>query len=99
MKKLILLLLICFAVVTGCSKPESQIYGTWKAEGFDFVAEFSNDHTGTSTSAMGKTSFTWMIQSDGRVKIIDPFKKEIFLKFRGDSLKIDGSNLTLIKIK
>lgn len=99
MKKLILLVVICLAVMTGCSKPESEIYGTWKAEGFDFIAEFSNDHTGTTTSAMGKNSFTWMVQSDGKIKIIDPFKKDIFMKFHGDSLKVDGSNLTLIKIK
>lgn len=99
MKKFILPVLICLAVMAGCSKPESEIYGTWKAEGFDFVAEFANDHTGTSTSSMGKISFTWMVQNDGRIKIIDPFKKDIFLKFRGDSLKIVGSNLTLTKIK
>ncbi|KAB0672366.1 hypothetical protein F6V30_07325 [Oryzomonas sagensis] len=99
MKKCILFLLIGLAAMAGCSRPESEIYGTWKAEGFDFVAEFSNDHTGTSTSAMGKTPFTWMVQNDGRIKIIDQFKKDIFLKFREDSLKIDGSNLTLTKIK
>ncbi|QEM69089.1 hypothetical protein FO488_13585 [Geobacter sp. FeAm09] len=99
MKKLIWLLLTCLTIATGCSKPESQIYGTWKAEGFDFVAEFVNDHTGISTNNMGKTPFTWMVLDDGRIKIIDPFKKEIYLKFHGDALKIDGSNLTLIKIK
>jgi len=99
MKKFILLLLFGLAAITGCSEPESRIYGTWKTEGFDYAAEFLRDHTGTSTSALGKAPFTWVTLDDGRIKITDPLKKEIFLKFHGDVLQIDGSNLTLIKVK
>ncbi|GFE60358.1 hypothetical protein [Geobacter sp. AOG2] len=99
MKKIIWFLLMNLAVIAGCSEPESRIYGMWKTEGFDYAAEFSRDHTGTSTSNLGKAPFTWMTLDDGRIKITDPLKKEIFLRFHGDVLQIDGSNLTLVKIK
>jgi len=99
MKPYILPVLISLLTAAGCSEPESRIYGAWKTEGFDYVAEFSHDHTGTSTSALGKAPFTWMTLNDGRIKITDPLKKEIFLKFHGDVLKVDGSNLTMIRVK
>lgn len=99
MKKHIMLSLIGLAAITGCNKPEARIYGTWKTEGFDYAAEFLRDHTGTSTSVLGKSPFTWATLEDGRIKITDPLKKEVFLKFHGNALQVDGSNLTLIKVK
>jgi len=87
---------------------EKTLIGKWNdpaAKGF--VAEFKNDHTGTTVTSnpadpkqTAVIPFKWSIESDGKVKIIEG-KKPIFAKIIDKKLEIDfdGAKTVLEKAK
>jgi hypothetical protein len=109
MKRVLSLLSILMLVAVGCSKPETKLPGKWESPTTKgFMAEFRNDHTGTTFSPdpnqpKGKPAeipFKWTLESDGRVKITEG-KTTYFGKLNGKKLELDlgGATAVLQKAK
>ena len=75
---------------------EKMVVGKWNNPAIKgFVAEFKNDHTGTTISANPKNPkqtaelpFKWALEKDGRVKITEG-KTSYFGSFVGNKLEVD----------
>src|ERR1035437_10127599 len=111
MKKLVSLLSTSMLFMIGCSKPETKLIGKWKSPAVQgFVAEFSKDNTGTtSTIEQGhagsaapemKLPFKWTFSKDGKIKINED-KAEYFGTFIGNKLEmeVNGAKVILEKAK
>jgi hypothetical protein len=107
-----LLLSVVMLFLVGCSSPESKLSGKWaSSEIKGFVAEFKNDHTGTTFTpvpghagaASGQTvptPFQWAIESDGKIKITEG-ATTFYGKFAGKKLElnVNGAMSVLEKVK
>lgn len=104
MRKLLSLILICgLLTLAGCSKTPSQVEqtlrGEWKEDGAGFFVIFSENHTGFVYFKNRKQAFAWVILEDGRIKVTDPVGQVFYLKFVDNSLRIEGTQSILSKIK
>jgi hypothetical protein len=71
-----LVMVLCFLVMTGCSKPEAVLVGKWVGKTGSF--EFFKDKTGLINPSAGQTSlptnvpFKWSVVGSDEVRMLFP---------------------------
>ena len=112
MKKSIILFSTFLLFMVGCSKQDAKLAGKWTSPSVKgFVAEFNNDHTGTTSvtvpghtgamaTNMNKLPFKWEMSADGKIKITED-KATYYGRFSGNTLELEvnGAKTTLERSK